>query len=67
MDCRKCGTWNPDDKDFCWRCQTPLPRRPEPKPKRQTFGGLPVWMWVALGVLFIAMNFGSCMFLAPPV
>lgn len=65
-DCTKCGTWNPDDKDFCWRCSTPLPK-PEPqKPRRKTFAGLPVWMWVALAVLFVAMNFGSCLFIGGP-
>lgn len=67
MNCPECNTWNPDDKDVCWRCQTPMPKAPPPKPKRQTYGGLPIWMWVALGVLFIGMNFfGSCMMLGAP-
>ena len=66
MDCPECGTWNPEDKDVCWRCQTELPRPTPPKPKRQTFGGLPIWMWAALAVLFIVMNFGSCMMLGAP-
>ncbi len=33
MDCPKCGTWNPDDKDVCWRCQTELPK-PLPEKKK---------------------------------
>ena len=33
-DCTSCGTWNPEDKDVCWRCQTVLPRPVEKKPKR---------------------------------
>ncbi len=65
-DCTNCGTWNPEDKDFCWRCSTRLPTPVEPKPKRQTFAGLPIWVWVALAVLFVAMNFGSCMLINPP-
>ena len=31
-DCPNCGTWNPDDKLVCWRCQTELPK-PQPKKK----------------------------------
>ena len=34
-DCTNCGTWNPEDKDVCWRCQTVLPRPVEKKPKRR--------------------------------
>lgn len=67
MDCPECGTWNPADKDVCWRCQTELPKPAEPKPKRQTFGGLPIWVWVALILLFVVMNFGGCFFLNPGV
>ncbi|MBV7330053.1 hypothetical protein KFU94_17770 [Chloroflexi bacterium TSY] len=66
MDCPNCNTWNPADKEVCWRCQTELPRPEPPKRKRQTFGGLPIWVWGALIVLFIIMNFGSCMALGTP-
>lgn len=66
MDCPECGTWNPDDKDVCWRCQTELPRPTPPKPKRKTFGGLPIWLWVALAFLFIIFNFGSCLMMGAP-
>ena len=43
-DCTNCGTWNPDDKDVCWRCQTKLPRVEEKKKKGKpaVFFGLPV-------------------------
>ncbi|MGC8781108.1 MAG: hypothetical protein ACP5UQ_09615 [Anaerolineae bacterium] len=49
MDCPKCGTWNPDDKRVCWRCQAELPR-PVEKKKRAPglFMGLPTWSWVIL-------------------
>lgn len=54
MDCPKCGTWNPDDKRVCWRCQTELPKPVEKKPRRSTtFLGLPAWTW-ALIVLMAA-------------
>lgn len=64
MNCPECNTWNPEDKNVCWKCQTEMPKPPPPKPKRQTFGGMPIWVWVALALLFIVMNFGFCA--APP-
>ena len=53
-DCPNCGTWNPDDKQVCWRCQTPLPK-PEPKATRRRayWLGLPVWVWVILAAFFL--------------
>ena len=55
MDCPNCGTWNPDDKNVCWRCQTPLPK-PEAKKERKPFRlfGLPAWA-IALIVLMLVM------------
>lgn len=52
--CPNCGTWNPDDKQVCWRCQTPLPK-PEPtQPRRAaTYLGLPLWVWVVLALFFL--------------
>ncbi len=65
-DCPNCGTWNPDDKNVCWRCQSVLPK-PEPKkPRRTTFWGLPIWMWVLLAVFFFGTTFSQCMFMGPP-
>ncbi len=40
-NCTNCGTWNPEDKTICWRCQTELPRPEPPKKKRQNFLGFP--------------------------
>jgi hypothetical protein len=66
MDCKNCGTWNPDDKDVCWRCQEPLPKPSPPKQKRTHFLGLPTWMWFAFIVFFGVMAFGQCLMVAPP-
>ncbi len=67
MDCPKCGTWNPEDKDVCWRCQETLPR-PVVKEKRKpmVFMGLPVWAWVVVVVIFLAPMLGQCISLTPP-
>lgn len=57
-NCLQCGTWNPDDKLVCWRCQAELPK---PQVKRQRTPkrilGIPLW-------LFLAMIFFLVMFLA---
>jgi predicted amidophosphoribosyltransferase len=65
-DCPNCGTWNPDDKDVCWRCQTELPR-PVEKKKRdpRRIGGFPMWFWLALVFFFTVTILGQC--LMPPV
>jgi predicted nucleic acid-binding Zn ribbon protein len=69
MDCPKCGTWNPDDKQVCWRCQTPMPKPVEKKKKQPiVFLGLPVWAWIVVGgmlvVWLVAQTMGPAM-LAP--
>jgi predicted nucleic acid-binding Zn ribbon protein len=66
MDCPNCGKWNPEDKNVCWRCQTPLPKPQPKKPRRTTFAGLPIWMWVALILFLLISTFGSCMTLPAP-
>ena len=49
MDCPKCGTWNPEDKRVCWRCQTEMPKPVEKKKKQRVmFLGLPLWSWVVV-------------------
>ena len=60
-DCPNCGTWNPDDKNVCWRCQTEMPR-PQTK-KRQTTRrilGIPWWMFLAVVFFVIMMLAGRC-------
>ncbi|NUQ38238.1 MAG: hypothetical protein HUU23_10665 [Caldilineales bacterium] len=61
MNCPNCHTWNPDDKQVCWRCQTALPK-PEAGRERKPFKlfGLPVWM-VALILAFLLLPWlGQC-------
>jgi predicted nucleic acid-binding Zn ribbon protein len=62
MECPNCGTWNPDDKDVCWRCQAELPRPiPEKKKRKTSFLGLPIWAWVAIILLlFIGPLLSQC-------
>ena len=62
MDCPKCGTWNPDDKMVCWRCQTPLPK-PEPKKEKRrgrTFLGIPFWIYILIVLFVLVPWLGQC-------
>lgn len=63
MNCLKCGTWNPDDKNVCWRCQAELPKPTEPKKKQAPvmFLGLPLWSWGLIVLFFIVMFAGQCL------
>lgn len=66
-DCTSCGTWNPDDKEVCWRCQTTLPRPVEQKPKRRMLlFGMPVWVWVVVALIVFVPLFGQCMSVGVP-
>ena len=59
-DCPNCGTWNPDDKRVCWRCQTEMPKpKPEKKPTRVL--GMPIWTWVVLALLAVTWVLITCM------
>ncbi|MEZ4767016.1 MAG: DUF2116 family Zn-ribbon domain-containing protein [Caldilineales bacterium] len=54
-DCPNCGTWNPDDKTVCWRCQTEMPKPQQKKERKQMrILGLPWWMFLAV-IFFIVM------------
>jgi predicted nucleic acid-binding Zn ribbon protein len=54
MDCTKCHTWNPDDKQICWRCQAELPKPVEKKKRAPTLLlGLPIWAWIMLGAMVV--------------
>jgi predicted nucleic acid-binding Zn ribbon protein len=67
MDCPKCGTWNPEDKDVCWRCQEPLPKIvAKEKRKPIIFLGLPLWAWLVVLAIFFVPLLGQCLMAAPP-
>jgi predicted amidophosphoribosyltransferase len=66
MNCPNCNTWNPDDKEVCWRCQHELPKVQPKKQRRQTFGGLPIWVWVAFLLFFVVTSLGQCMMVGAP-
>lgn len=66
-DCPNCGTWNPDDKVVCWRCQTELPK-PVQKKKREPIriAGLSIWIWVAVALFAVMFVATQCFMFAGP-
>ncbi len=58
MDCPNCGTWNPDDKIRCFRCNTELPKPPEPKKPRQPASQM--WIWVVAALFLVASLLVQC-------
>ncbi len=58
MECPKCGTWNPEDKIRCWRCNTELPRPPEPRRSRQPSSQ--TWIWVVAVLFFVLTMLIQC-------
>jgi len=60
-DCPNCGTWNPDDKQVCWRCQTEMPKPKPPKKKPTRVLGMPIWTWVVLALLAVTWVLITCM------
>lgn len=60
-NCLNCGTWNPEDKNVCWRCQAELPKPVIPKKRGPVrVLGLSIWIWLAIFffvVMMIAMQF----------
>ena len=61
MDCPNCGTWNPDDKRVCWRCQAEMPKPVEKKKQRRVVLGLPIWAWALFALLLILWLAGQCL------
>ena len=62
MDCPNCGTWNPEDKRVCWRCQTDLPRPIEKKKRKPiVFLVLPAWAWVMFALLLALWIAAQCL------
>lgn len=62
MNCLRCGTWNPDDKRLCWRCQAELPKPAAKRERRPlVFLGLPAWTWGALTLLLAGLFAAQCL------
>ena len=52
MNCPKCGTYNPEDRTHCWRCETELPK-PKPVKKKNPQKRAQVMLYVLLAIFVI--------------
>lgn len=48
MDCPNCGTYNPEDRTVCWRCDKELPK-PQPEKKKNPQKTAQTWLYVLIG------------------
>ncbi|MCR4405413.1 MAG: hypothetical protein NUW24_00595 [Anaerolineae bacterium] len=51
MDCPNCGTWNPDDKIRCWRCNAELPKPEPPQKKKAALNA--AWLWILIAAIIL--------------
>ncbi len=61
MDCQQCGTWNPDDRTFCWRCNEELPRPPQETKRRPGAGWSRRTWWIVIVAVLILWIVISCL------
>ncbi len=59
MDCPKCGVYNPEDREHCWRCGAELPKQ-EARPRRDPQAKARVWLYIAIAVFLIASAMRMC-------
>ncbi len=59
MECPNCGTYNPNDRETCWRCDEPLPT-PEPEKKRNPRKRAQTWLYVAIAVFLLISLLQMC-------
>jgi len=59
MECPNCGTFNPDDRQNCWRCDAVLPT-PKPKKKRDAQSSAKLWLYIAIAVFAVVTILQTC-------
>ena len=60
MDCPNCGTYNPENRTQCWKCDELLPVKKETKRRDQQAGRMGPWTWIILAVLGAVWMLGMC-------
>jgi hypothetical protein len=64
MDCPKCGTYNPEDRTTCWRCDAELPK-PKPVKRRDQQQSARTWLYVAIAAFLLVTLAQMCGFKLP--
>ena len=67
VDCPNCGTYNPEDRTQCWKCDELLPMKKETKRRDQQAGRMGPWTWIILIVLGVVWILGMGRSCSAPV
>lgn len=59
MDCPKCGVYNPEDRENCWRCGAELPKQPA-RPKRDPQANSRRWLYFGVALFALATILRMC-------
>jgi len=59
MNCPNCNTFNPDEREKCWRCDAPLPKPVEEK-KRDARATNQIMMYVLIAALLLFSLLQMC-------
>jgi hypothetical protein len=59
MDCPNCGTYNPEGRDRCWRCDKELPP-PKPERKKNPQKSAQTWLYVAVAIFAVVTVLQMC-------
>ena len=65
MNCPHCGTYNPQERTTCWRCDQELPKPALEKKKKDPRKLLNRWIYVAIMVFVILNVLQMCGFGSP--
>jgi predicted nucleic acid-binding Zn ribbon protein len=59
MKCPYCGTYNPEDRTTCWRCDRELPK-PKPQKRRTPQKTAQTWLYVIIGIFLVYTLLQTC-------
>lgn len=59
MNCPNCGTYNPDDRTVCWRCDKELPK-PKPQKKRNAQQNAQKWLYIIVAIFLVLTLLQTC-------
>lgn len=64
MNCPNCGTYNPEGRDICWRCDKPLPK-PKAQKKKDPQKTARTWLYIAIAAFIVITILQTCGFRLP--
>lgn len=59
MNCPNCGTYNPEDRVTCWRCDKELPK-PKVQKRRSPQKTAQTWLYVVIAIFLVYTLMQTC-------